>query len=91
MKTLKVACLGFCMAATVLLYGCSKSDSVPNMDNWVNVGSVKFKVMAPICSDLEKEGIDYAMDPTGGRPSFSVPPENVEAAKKILARHAGKQ
>ncbi len=90
MSKLKVvAFCGLCVAAMVFSCGCSGSNDVPEIDmrSWVHVGEVEWEVFAPVCSDLEKEGLDYAMDPTGVRPSISVPPDNVEAAKKILARH----
>jgi hypothetical protein len=85
-----VAFCVLCVAVTVFSSGCSDSTDAPEVDmgNWVGVGDVEWDVFGPVCSELEKEDLDYAMDSSGGRPTISVPPDNVEAAKKILARHA---
>ncbi len=92
MKAFRAISYCLCCVAMTLLCSCSDSDtdsvSFPDIGDWVQVGEVEFDVMAPTCSDLEQEGIDYAMDPSGSRPSFSVAPNDADAAKKILARHA---
>ena len=89
MKIARVLIGSLVCIAAMLLCSCSDSDALPDIEDWVLVGTIDFDELGPVCAELDKEGIDYAMDPTSGRPSISVPPEEVETAKEILARHAG--